>query len=285
MFLKAENLQRSGSFKFRGAYNAITSLGPKAQDGIVAYSSGNHGQAVALAARLRQVKAVIVLPEDVSVTKLAAVRAYGAEVVTYDRFEKDEIAVASDIATARGSVIVAAVENPAVIAGQGTVAAELLDEVTDLDVLLVPVGGAGLIAGCAMATKSMNPRARVVGVEPEASDALRRSLLAGEIVRIPQATTIGDGLRAPAPGRLPFEIAKRYVDEVVTVDDDALRDAMILLFERLKIVVEPSGAAGVAALLSQRIATPGLKVGVVISGGNIGADAFSALTQTRQRVA
>jgi threonine dehydratase len=276
--LKPECLQRTGSFKFRGAYTKISSLPADALErGVVAFSSGNHAQAVALAARLLGTSATILMPEDTPTAKLEATRGYGAEIVTYDRYTQDRGELGAALAEERGAELVKPYDDPLVMAGQGTAALELLADVPDLDVLVVPVGGGGLIAGCATAAKALRPDIRVIGVEPEAGDDTRRSLAAG--IRIPMAVprTIADGLQATEPGELTFEVNRRLVDEIVTVTDAEIVDAMRFLFDRAKLVVEPSGAVGVAALLGDAIEGAGRRVGVVISGGNVGAARFAEL--------
>jgi threo-3-hydroxy-L-aspartate ammonia-lyase len=278
VYLKPECLQRTGSFKFRGAYTKISSLAPDALErGVVAFSSGNHAQAVALAARLLGTSATILMPEDTPTAKLEATRGYGAEIVTYDRYTQDRGELGAALAEERGAELVKPYDDPLVMAGQGTAALELLTDVPDLDVLVVPVGGGGLIAGCATAAKALRPDIRVVGVEPEAGDDTRRSLEAGR--RIPMAVprTIADGLQATAPGELTFEVNRRLVDEIVTVTDGEIVDAMRFLFDRAKLVAEPSGAVGVAALLAGALAGAGRRIGVVISGGNVGAARFAEL--------
>ena len=274
VWLKAENLQRAGAFKFRGAYNAIASLDAAAEAGVAAYSSGNHAQAVALAASLLGRQAVILMPTDAPEAKVAATRGYGAEIVTYDRYTQDREALGRELATSRGLYLIPPFDHSDVVAGQGTVARELIADAGDLDVLVVPVGGGGLIGGCAVAAKAACPGIAVVGVEPAAGDDVRQSLEAGQIVKIPVPVTIADGLQTTAPGEVTFRIASALVDAVVTVEDDELRHAMRFLFERLKLVVEPSGAAGAAALLGGKVDVAGKRVGVVISGGNVGADQF-----------
>src|SRR6478609_12147632 len=280
-FLKAECLQRGGAFKFRGAYNMISSLGPdERKSGVVAYSSGNHAQAVSLAARLVGTSATILMPADTPAAKLEATMGYGAEVVTYDRYTEDREALGAALADERGLVLVPPYEHPLVMAGQGTAALELLAEMPDLDLLLVPVGGGGLIAGCATAAKALRPDIRVVGVEPEAGDDTRRSLAAGGRVRIDVPPTIADGLQATEPGELTFEVNRQRVDEVVTVSDREIVEAMVFLFDRLKLVAEPSGAVGIAALLSGKLEARDRRVGVVLSGGNVGAARFAELVST-----
>jgi threonine ammonia-lyase medium form len=276
VFLKAENLQRGGAFKIRGAYNRVATL-PEGQRrrGVVAFSSGNHAQGVALAAREFGIPAVIVMPEDAPEEKAAATRGYGATVVTYDRYHDDREAIARDLAGERGLAVVPPYDDPFVVAGQGTVGLELCEQVPDLDVLVSPIGGGGLIGGSGTMSKALRPGIRVVGVEPDEGDDTRRSLDAGHRVAVPVPRTIADGLAVAIPGELTFEVNLRVVDEVVTVTDDELIDAMSFLFERMKTVVEPSGAAAVAALLAGRI--EGRRVGAILSGGNVGADRFRQL--------
>jgi threo-3-hydroxy-L-aspartate ammonia-lyase len=273
VFLKPEGLQRGGAFKFRGAFNKLASL-PAGTD-VLAYSSGNHAQAVAIAAGLRGVRATILMPEDAPRAKLDATRGYGAEVVTYDRYTEDREELGRALAAERGLELVPPYDDPLVMAGQGTAALELLEDVGPLDLLLVPVGGGGLIAGSATIAGALGVE-RVVGVEPEAGDDTRRSLAAGERIRIDVPRTIADGLQADTPGRLTFEVVRRLVDEVVTVTDRQIVEAMRFAFERLKLVLEPSGAVGLAALLAGA-AGPAARVGIVLSGGNIGAERFAEL--------
>jgi threo-3-hydroxy-L-aspartate ammonia-lyase len=283
VYLKAECLQRSGSFKFRGAYNKIASLADGERErGVVAFSSGNHAQAVALAARLLGTRAVIVMPQDAPALKLDATRGYGAEVVTYDRYSEDREAIGARLAEERGLVLVRPFDDPLVMAGQGTAALELLEDAGDLDLLLAPVSGGGLIAGCATIVKERCPGARVVGVEPEAGDDYRRSLEAGRRVSVPIPDTIADALQLTMPGELTFEVNQRLLDGVATVSDAELVDAMRFLFERMKVVAEPGGAAAVAALLAGKASVEaGSRIGVILSGGNIGADRFAELVATR----
>jgi len=283
-FLKAECLQRGGAFKFRGAYNMISSLGPEERErGVVAYSSGNHAQAVSLAARLLGTSATILMPADTPRAKLDATRGYGAEIVTYDRYTEDREALGAALAAERGGLaLVPPYEHPLIMAGQGTAALELLEDVPGLDALLVPVGGGGLIAGCATAAKALRPGIRVIGVEPEAGDDTRRSLEAGERVRIPVPRTIADGQQADIPGELTFAVNRQVIDTIVTVSDAEILDAMAFLFDRMKLVTEPSGASAAAALLAGRdVAAGGARVGVVISGGNVGAVRFAELMAGR----
>jgi threonine dehydratase len=276
--VKAECFQRGGAFKFRGAFNKISSLSEAERArGVFAYSSGNHAQAVAIAAQLVGASATILMPEDAPRAKLDATRGYSAEIVTYDRWTEDREALAARMAEERGLALVRPYDDPLVMAGQGTVALELLQDVEMLDVLVVPVGGGGLIAGCATVAKALLPKVRVVGVEPEAGDDTRRSLAAGERVATAVPKTIADGLQASEPGELTFEVNRERVDEIVTVSDADILDAMAFLFDRLKLVTEPSGAVGVAALLANRMDASGLRVGVVLSGGNVGVARFAEL--------
>jgi threonine dehydratase len=278
VYLKAEHLQRVGAFKFRGAYNAIARLPAEQRArGIAAYSSGNHAQAVALAAHELGSSAVIVMPADTPAAKLAAVAGYGAEIVTYDRYTGNREEIGGRLAAERGLALIPPYEHPDVIAGQGTAALELLEEAGDLDALVVPVGGGGLIAGSATAAKGLQPGIRVVGVEPAAGDDTQRSLAAGERVRIPVPRTIADGQAAPIPGELTFSINRRLVDEIVLVSDDEIRAGLRFAVDRLKQVLEPSGATGLAALLAGRLQPAPPRIGVIISGGNVGAARLAEL--------
>lgn len=281
VLLKCENLQRVGAFKFRGAYNAASRLSAdQLCAGIVTYSSGNHAQAVALAASELGTQAVVVMPEDVPRSKADAVAGYGAQIVTYDRYTGDRVAIGEQVAADRGMALIPPYEHPHVIAGQGTAALELLEEVGELDALVVPVGGGGLIAGCATIASAMEPSIRVVGVEPQAGDDTKRSLEAGERVRIPVPQTIADGQAAEIPGELTFSINRRLVHGVALVSDAEILDAMRFAFDRLKLVVEPSGATGLAAVLTggvDSIAPGAERVGVVLSGGNVDTRRFVEL--------
>lgn len=282
VFLKAENLQRIGAFKFRGAFNAISRLTPEQlRYGVAAYSSGNHAQAVALAARIAGTKAVILMPADAPPTKLAATRGYGAEIVEYDRYTQDRAALAKELATERGLTLIPPYDHVDVMAGQGTVALELIEEVGHLGALLVPVGGGGLMAGCATAATMMSPGVRMIGVEPAAGDDHARSLAAGERVEIDVPRTIADGQAISTPGELTFAVNRRLVDSFELVSDEEILVAMAFAFERLKIVLEPSGASALAALLAGRIRGLPERVGVVLSGGNVGLDRFVELLGNR----
>jgi threo-3-hydroxy-L-aspartate ammonia-lyase len=276
--LKAESLQRGGAFKLRGAFTKLSSI-PEDQrrNGVVAVSSGNHAIAVALSASVLGTTAVILVPEDAPAAKIDVVRRLGAEVVTFDRYAEDRDARTAALLDERGLPFVPPFDDPVIVAGQGTVALELFDEVGDLDALVVPVSGGGLAAGCGVVASVRSPGTRLIGVEPHVMDDTRRSLAAGERVAVPIAPTIADGLTVATPGRVTWEINRRLLAEVVTVADAELVDAMRFLFGEAHLVVEPSGAAGVAALLSGAIDVRGQRVGVVLSGGNIGLDRFVAL--------
>ncbi|MFK4869333.1 threo-3-hydroxy-L-aspartate ammonia-lyase [Streptomyces sp. CSMPJR101] len=278
VFLKCENFQRVGAFKFRGAYNAVSRLTPEQlARGVAAYSSGNHAQAVALAARELGTTAVIVMPEDAPPSKRAATEGYGAEIVTYDRYTGDRVAIAEALAAQRGLTLIPPYEHPHIMAGQGTAALELLEEVGEVDMLLVPVGGGGLMAGSATAAKGLYPGIRVTGVEPEAGDDTRRSLAEGRRVGVPVPRTIADGQAVHIPGELTFSVNRRLVDDIALVSDDEIREAMRFAFERLRIVVEPSGASGLAALLAGRAGPLPRRVGVIVSGGNVDTARFTEL--------
>ena len=277
--LKAENLQRVGAFKFRGAYNAVASLSnAERAAGVATVSSGNHAQALALAARLHECPAVILMPEDAPTGKLAATRGYGAEVILFDRYSVDREALLAELISRRGLTPVHPYDNEQVMAGQGTLAVELLEEAGELDILLVCVGGGGLISGCATATAALSPNTRIIGVEPEAGDDFVRSLQAGERVRIEVPRTIADGQQVPMPGELTFPVVQKLVHDVVTVSDAEIVKAMRFLFERAKTVAEPSGACAFAALLAGKVPdSAGQRVGVTISGGNVSPERFAEL--------
>ncbi len=277
--LKCENFQRGGAFKFRGAYNLLAQIDAERRlRGVVAFSSGNHAQGVALAARLLDIPATIVMPRDAPAVKLRATREYGAEVVLYDREAADRESLAERICAERGATLVPPFEDARIVAGAGTAALELLGEAGQLDAIVVPVGGGGLMGGTAIAAQGIHPRIAIYGVEPEAGDDMRRSLARGAIVTIAVPDTIADGLRTTSPGPLTFTIARERVSEVVTVSDDELRAAVRFAFERLKIVVEPSGAAAVAALMFRKIPDlRGRRAGAIISGGNVDAVRFSEM--------
>lgn len=270
MFLKAENLQRVGAFKFRGAYNAISRLDEAAKArGVITHSSGNHAQAVALVCQLLGIKAVIVMPNDAPALKLAATRAYGAEVVLYDPAHATREAISQDLAAQNGYTLIPPYDHPHVIAGQGTAALELIQEAGPLDYLFVPCGGAGLLSGCAVAAKHLWPACRVIGVEPAAGDDATRSFRTGVLHTVRNPVTIADGARTPSLGTITFPLVQQYVDDMLTVTDDDLVRTMYFVWTRLKQIVEPTGVLGLAALFSHRYPVEGQRVGVILSGGNV----------------
>ena len=278
VFFKCENLQRMGAFKFRGAYNALSQFSPaQRRTGAIAFSSGNHAQAIALSARLLHMPSVIVMPADSPAAKLAATRGYqegqaGSEVVIYDRYTEDRETIGKRLATERGMTLIPPYDHPHVMAGQGTAAAELIEQTAaggPLDLLLVCVGGGGLISGCAVAAKHLCPGIEVVGVEPEAGNDTQQSLARGEIVHIDTPRTIADGAQTQHSGALTFPVIQQLVSRIVTVSDAQLVEAMRFFAERLKLVVEPTGALGAAALLQSVVPARGKRVGVIISGGNV----------------
>ena len=269
VFFKCENLQNMGAFKFRGAYNALSQLTEEQkQRGVVAFSSGNHAQAVALAGKLLGIKTVIVMPADAPKVKLEGTRSHGAEVVLYDKNQSRE-ELAARISKERNLALVPPFNHPHVIAGQGTTAKELIEETGPLDALLVPCGGAGLLSGCAIAAKALAPGCRVIGVEPEAGNDVTLSFREKRIVEIPLPDTIADGARTQAPGDITFPLVLRYVDEMLTVSDAELLRAMFYLWEKLRVVVEPTGALAACAVLEKKASLAGQRVGVVLSGGNV----------------
>jgi threo-3-hydroxy-L-aspartate ammonia-lyase len=266
VFFKCENFQRMGAFKFRGAFNALSQL--KDSKGVVAFSSGNHAQAVALSGKLLGIKTVIVMPHDAPPVKLEATRGYGAEVVQYVKHE-DRETLAAKLATERGLTLIPPFDHPHIIAGQGTAAKELIEDVGALDVLMVPCGGGGLLSGCSIAAKHLAPKCKVIGVEPAAGDDATQSFVKKRLIAIAVPETIADGARTPSLGKLTFPIVLRNVDDMLTVTDVELTRAMFFLWERMKIVVEPTGALAFAALFTGKIPVKNLKVGVVLSGGNV----------------
>lgn len=278
---KAESLQRTGSFKVRGAANRILALDPAERGaGLLAASSGNHAQAVAAVAAAVGSRATILMPHDAPPNKRAATEAYGAEVISYDRYAQDREELAARLARERGVLQVPAYDDPWVMAGQGTAALELLEEVGAVDVLVVPVGGGGLAAGCGTIARALFPHVELVGVEPAAGDDTRQSLLAGSRIRIPVPRTIADGQQADTPGRLTFEVNRRLLDRVEVVTDEQVVEAMAFAFERLKLVLEPSGATALAAVLAAGTSLAGRRVGVVLSGGNVSRERFGDLLRT-----
>jgi threonine dehydratase len=280
LFFKCENLQRMGAFKFRGAYHAVVRIPPADRGrGVLAYSSGNHAQAVALACRILGAPATIVMPEDAPRVKRDAVVGYGARVVYYApaRERREDIARALQAET--GASLVPPFDHPDVVAGQGTAALELVEEVGPLDLLLVPCGGGGLLSGCAIATKQLSPGCRVVGVEPAAGDDATRSFKTGVLHRVDNPKTIADGARTPSLGEITFPLVRHYVDDMVTAADDELVQAMRFVWERMKLVVEPTGVLGLAAAMTSRVDVAGKRVGIILSGGNV--DTEVALTLFR----
>jgi threonine dehydratase len=271
VFFKCENFQRIGAFKFRGAFNAIARLAPEQRArGVLAYSSGNHAQAVALAARLHSASAVIVMPQDAPQVKLAATRGYGAEVITYEKHTTVREELSATLAAERGLAVIPPYDHVDVVAGQGTAAKELIEDVGPLDYLFVCVGGGGLISGCAIAADALSPGCKVIGVEPQAGDDATRSFKTKTLQTVHNPETIADGARTPYLGRITFPLVLRYVHDMVTVDDVQLLQAMLYLWERMKIVVEPTGALGAAGLFEAKAPVPkGARVGVILSGGNV----------------
>ncbi|WP_439502172.1 threo-3-hydroxy-L-aspartate ammonia-lyase [Aminobacter ciceronei] len=276
LFFKAENLQRAGAFKFRGAYNAVSALSPEArQKGVVAFSSGNHAQALAYAATLLDAPSVIVMPKDAPEIKVAATRSYGAEVVFFDRYKDDREAMARGISEERGMTVIPPFDHPDIIAGQGTAALELIDEVGQLDILIAPLGGGGLLAGCALSAKALAPGCRVIGVEPEAGNDGQQSLQKGEVVRIAPPKSIADGALTTYVGDHNFPILQAKVDGIVTVSDAQLVSTMRFFAERMKLIVEPTGCLAAAAALNGVVNCAGKRVGIVLSGGNVDLKALS----------
>lgn len=269
VFFKCENLQRMGAFKFRGAYNALSQLTPdEKKRGVLAFSSGNHAQAVALAGKLLGVKAVIVMPANAPKVKLEATRGYGGEVVVYQQGE-DREALSARLAKERGLVLIPPFDHPHIIAGQGTAAKELIEDAGPLDVLLVPCGGAGLLSGCAIAARRLLPDCRVIGVEPAAGDDATQSFKSKTLKTIAVPDTIADGARTTALGKITFPLVLRYVSDMLTVTDEELLRSMFFLWERMKIIVEPTGALAACAVLEKKSNLEKLRVGVILSGGNV----------------
>ena len=278
LFFKAENLQRGGAFKFRGAYNAISAL-PEAvrARGVLSFSSGNHAQAIALASQLLGIPATIVMPSDAPAAKIAATRGYGAEVVLYDRYSQDREALGRELAEPRGMTVIPPFNHPDVIAGQGTLAQELIEEAGPLDVLVACLGGGGQLAGCALAAAALSPGCRVLGVEPEAGNDGQQSFRSGQVVTIPVPRTIADGAQSTALGDLTFAIIRRDVADILTVSDAQLVATMRFFAERMKLLVEPTGCLAAAAVLHGLVDVAGKRVGVVISGGNVDLATFARL--------
>lgn len=281
LFFKCENLQRMGAFKFRGGYNTLAQFSPEQKKrGVLAFSSGNHAQAIALSARILGMPAAIVMPEDAPAAKLAATRGYGAEVITYDRFTEDREAISQRIASERGMTLVPPYNHPHVIAGQGTAAMELLQEVPDLDYLFAPLGGGGLLSGTLLSAKALAPNCKVYGVEPEVGNDAQQSLRKGEIVKIATSKTIADGAQTQAIGDITFAIIRRDVTDIITANDAQLVETMRFYAERMKIVVEPTGALSLAGARHGGIDLKGKRVGFIISGGNVDLANYGALLQS-----
>ena len=267
---KPENLQRMGAFKFRGAYNALSQLSAQEkQRGVVAFSSGNHAQAVALAGRLLGIPATIVMPIDAPRVKLEATRGYGADVVSYDASNEDRQKIAEQLASERGLTVIPPFDHPHIVAGQGTAGKELIEDAGPLDLLLVPCGGGGLLSGCAVAAKQLSPGCRVIGVEPAAGDDGLRSFRSGKLESIGLPDTIADGARTRSLGKITFALIRKHVDDFLTVTDEELVTSMFFLWERMKLVVEPTGMLAACALLERKVDAKGKRVGVVLSGGNV----------------
>ncbi|MEW6367298.1 MAG: pyridoxal-phosphate dependent enzyme [Acidobacteriota bacterium] len=283
VFLKCENFQRCGAFKFRGAYNAMSQLShEQRRRGAVSFSSGNHAQGVALAGKILDIPAAIVMPHDAPAVKVEATRRYGAEIIRYHRYRGNREEIAGRLADERGMALVPSSDHPHVVAGQGTVALELLEDVPDLDLLIVAIGGGGLIAGCSIAAHALRPQMRIIGVEPETANDSYLSLQMGRRVSTAPSDSIADGLLPTAPGVIPFSVMKEHLDRIVLVSDDEIADAVRYLVMQTKIVVEPSGAAPIAALLSGRIANvEGRRIGIVLSGGNIDAAKLAEILSCR----
>jgi threonine dehydratase len=270
VFFKPENLQRMGAFKIRGGYNALSQLSAdERKRGVVAFSSGNHAQAVALAGKLLGIPATIVMPIDAPRVKLEATRGYGAEVVSYDASNEDRQKIAEKLAAERGLTLIPPFDHPHIIAGQGTAAKELIEDAGALDLLLVPCGGGGLLSGCAIAAKQLAPGCRVIGVEPAAGDDGLRSFRSGKLESIGLPDTIADGARTMSLGKITFALIRKHVDDFLTVTDEEILTWMFFLWERMKVVVEPTGMLAAAALLEGKIEAKGKRVGVVLSGGNV----------------
>ena len=277
VFFKCEHLQRAGAFKFRGAYNALSRFTPEQKRrGVLTYSSGNHAQAMALAGKLLGIPVTIVMPADAPSVKLCAVREYGGDIVTYDRATEDRESVGARLAAERGLEVVPPYDHPDVIAGQGTATKELLEDAGPLDLLLVPCGGGGLLAGSALSAVGIDPRCHVIGVEPADADDGLRSFRTGVLQSVSNPQTIADGARTPSLGALTFPLIQRYVHDMVTVEDDALLRWMFFIWERMKLLVEPTGALAAAAVLERTVHVRGKRVGVILSGGNADVSALAA---------
>jgi threonine dehydratase len=279
LFFKAENFQRMGAFKFRGGYNSLSQFtDAQRKGGVITYSSGNHAQAIALSAKLLGIEALIIMPKDAPAIKVAATKGYGAELVLYDRYKEDRDEIGNRLATERGMTLIPPYDHPHVMAGQGTAALELIEEIGPLDLLIVPIGGGGLMSGCAVVARTLAPDCRIIGVEPEAGNDAQRSLAEGKIVHIDTPRTIADGAQTQHIGRYTFPVLRALVDEIVTVSDAELVEAMKFFAARMKILVEPTGCLAAAAAFSGRLDLAGKRVGMVLSGGNVDLARFAELT-------
>jgi threonine dehydratase len=280
IFFKCENFQRTGAFKFRGAYNALVQLSAQQKKkGVITYSSGNHGQAIALAGQLLNIPTIVVMPDDAPIVKQTATRGYGAEIILYNRETTKREELTKNLAAESQLTLIPPYDHPHVIAGQGTTALELIQEVGSLDLLLVCCGGGGLISGCAVATKAVLPNCKIIGVEPELADDATRSFYTKTLQIVHNPHTIADGVRTPSLGKITFPLVLRYVDDMVTVSDAGIIRTMFLIWERLKIVVEPTGVVAATALLEGVVKAPGARIGVIISGGNVDLLQVSQLKQ------
>jgi threonine dehydratase len=280
LYLKCENLQRAGAFKFRGAFNRLSVLTPEERRrGVVAFSSGNHAQAVALSSQLLGVPAVIVMPHDAPASKVAATQGYGAQVVRYNRLTEDREAIARALGEERGLTVVPPYDDPYIIAGQGTAVYEMRDQTPALDMLVSPVGGGGLVGGSCLAARHHWPDVRIFGVEPEDGNDTLLSLQQGKIVSVPPPASIADGIRTLSPGKLTFPIEQRNLEAVVLINDEEIKAALRFLLFRLKILVEPTGAAAIAAILAGKVPVAGKRVGVILSGGNVDPDVLAGIIQ------
>ena len=277
VFFKCENFQKTGAFKFRGAFNALSRLSEEERNrGVVAFSSGNHAQAVARVGRLLGIPSTVIMPADAPAIKLAATRGYGATVIQYDPATASREAIARNLQAEKGYTLIPPFDHPAIIAGQGTAALEMLEQVNHLDMLLVPCGGGGLLSGCAVAASAVSPTCRTIGVEPALADDATRSFRSGQLQRVDNPATIADGTRTPSLGKITFPLILEHVHAMATVSEQAIMDAVRFLFYRLKLVVEPSGALGLAALLSRSVIPRG-RVGIMLSGGNVDAATMTTL--------
>ena len=278
IYLKLENLQKTGSFKIRGAFNKICNLSStEKQAGVIASSAGNHAQGVALAASTYGIMSTIVMPTCAPLAKITATKSYGAEVILHGSVYDDAYTKAMEIQRQTGATFIHPFDDPYVIAGQGTIALEILDELPNVDAILVPIGGGGIVAGIAMAAKAIKPSVKIIGVEPTNAASMKESSLAGKIITLSSASTIADGIAVKTPGELTYDIVREYVDEFVTVEEDEIANAILVLMERCKLIAEGAGAAPVAALLNGKIDLPGKKLAAVISGGNIDVNMLSRI--------